>query len=140
MCCSISPHEQSSAVMSADKRFEPFPTGHPPPAVEHCSAVGRVVIQNITKVFQGAKGEKICALSGVDLSVADRECLVLAGPSGSGKSTLLRLLAGLEEPTAGTILMDGKNMERVPPEKRDIAMVFQNPALYPHLTVFENMG
>jgi multiple sugar transport system ATP-binding protein len=98
-----------------------------------------VVVQNLTRLFQGAKGE-IGALNGVDLSVADRECLVLAGPSGSGKSTLLRLLAGLEEPTAGTILIDGKNMEGVPPEKRDIAMVFQNPALYPHLTIFDNMG
>jgi len=102
--------------------------------------VARVIIQNVTKVFRGAKGEKISALSGIDLTVEDRECLVLAGPSGSGKSTLLRLLAGLEEPTGGNITMDGKNMEGIPPAEREIAMVFQNPALYPHLTVFENMG
>ena len=67
------------------------------------------------------------------------ELLVLLGPSGSGKSTILRLIAGLERPTAGSILVDGRDLNGVPPHRRDVAMVFQNPALYPHLSVFGNL-
>ena len=79
-------------------------------------------------------------LQGVDLALADGEMLVIVGASGCGKSTLLRLVAGLEVPTAGRILLDGRDITRLDPAARDIAMVFQNYALYPHMTVAENMA
>ena len=78
-------------------------------------------------------------LSGLDLDVADGEFLVLVGPSGCGKSTALRLVAGLDEPTEGTIAIGGQVVNGVPPRDRDIAMVFQSYALYPHMTVRENL-
>jgi multiple sugar transport system ATP-binding protein len=74
------------------------------------------------------------------LNITDGELLVLVGPSGSGKSTVLRLIAGLEAPTTGQILIDGRDVTRVPPQDRDLAMVFQNYALYPHKTVRENLA
>jgi ABC-type sugar transport system ATPase subunit len=80
------------------------------------------------------------ALSAFSLDVAAREFLVLLGPSGCGKTTILRLIAGLEEPSGGDILIDGVRVNDLPPRDRDVAMVFQNYALYPHLTVRENIG
>ena len=79
-------------------------------------------------------------LHGIDLVLRDGEMLVIVGASGCGKSTLLRLVAGLEEPSAGRILLDGNDVARLDPAARDIAMVFQNYALYPHMSVFENMA
>ncbi|SMF83596.1 carbohydrate ABC transporter ATP-binding protein, CUT1 family [Tistlia consotensis] len=79
-------------------------------------------------------------IHGVDIAIADGQFVVLVGPSGCGKSTLLRMLAGLESITDGTISIDGKVVNLVPPKERDIAMVFQNYALYPHMSVFDNMG
>jgi len=79
-------------------------------------------------------------VSAVDLEVKDREFVVIVGPSGCGKSTLLRLIAGLEEITAGDLVIDGRRMNEVPPAERGIAMVFQSYALYPHMSVAENMG
>ena len=80
------------------------------------------------------------ALSDFTLDISDGEFVVLVGPSGCGKSTTLRVLAGLEEPTAGRVFVDGRDITGVEPSKRDIAMVFQNYALYPHMTVFDNMA
>jgi ABC-type sugar transport system ATPase subunit len=77
---------------------------------------------------------------GVDLAVADREFVVLVGPSGCGKSTILRMIAGLEEISAGAIAIDGRVVNELDPKDRDIAMVFQDYALYPHMNVFENMA
>jgi len=82
----------------------------------------------------------IDVLHGVDLALADGEMLVIVGASGCGKSTLLRLVAGLERPTAGRVLVDGRDVTALDPAQRDIAMVFQNYALYPHMSVFENMA
>jgi ABC-type sugar transport system ATPase subunit len=79
-------------------------------------------------------------IAGIDLEVADGELLVLVGPSGCGKSTLLRLVAGLDSPTAGRILIDGVDVTAVPPQQRDLAMVFQSYALYPHMTVYDNLA
>src|SRR3978361_413730 len=80
------------------------------------------------------------AVRGIDLDIADHEFVVLVGPSGCGKSTTLRMIAGLEEITAGEIWIDGDVVNDVPPRDRDIAMVFQNYALYPHMSVFDNMA
>jgi multiple sugar transport system ATP-binding protein len=86
-----------------------------------------------------AHGES-AALAALDLSVADGELLVLVGPSGCGKSTVLRLIAGLETPDAGAVRLDGKDLAGVAPQDRDVAMVFQGYALYPHLTVRDNIA
>src|SRR5918996_6628901 len=80
------------------------------------------------------------AVSAIDLDIADKEFVVLVGPSGCGKSTTLRMIAGLEEITDGEIAVDGEVVNDVPPKDRDMAMVFQNYALYPHMTVYENMS
>jgi ABC-type sugar transport system ATPase subunit len=80
------------------------------------------------------------AVDGVDLSLDDGSFLAILGPSGCGKSSLLRLVAGLESPTSGTIAMDGRDVTRLEPKERDVAMVFQGLALYPHMTVAENMS
>ena len=84
--------------------------------------------------------EGVVAVQEFNLDIADKEFIVLVGPSGCGKSTTLRMVAGLEEITSGELLIDGKLMNNVAPKDRDIAMVFQNYALYPHMTVFENMA
>jgi multiple sugar transport system ATP-binding protein len=102
--------------------------------------MAHVVVDSLTKVFKGPKGERVVAVDHASLEVKDREFLVLVGPSGCGKSTTLRMIAGLEEPTEGTISIDGQTINGVSPGDRDIAMVFQNHALYPHMTVFENMA
>ena len=92
-------------------------------------------LEGLRKSFGGTE-----ILKGVDLALADGEMLVIVGASGCGKSTLLRLVAGLEMPTAGRILIDGRDVTRADPSARDIAMVFQNYALYPHMSVFDNMA
>jgi multiple sugar transport system ATP-binding protein len=98
--------------------------------------MARVQLEHVDKVYDG--GVKI--VDDFNLDVADRELVVLVGPSGCGKSTTLRMIAGLESVTAGRILIDGREVTDVPPKDRDLAMVFQSYALYPHMTVFENMA
>src|SRR3954465_4235359 len=92
-------------------------------------------IQGLCKSFGATE-----VLRRIDLSLASGEMLVIVGASGCGKSTLLRIVAGLETPSAGRISLDGRDITSVDPSARDIAMVFQNYALYPHMTVFENMA
>ncbi|HEX3799102.1 MAG TPA: sn-glycerol-3-phosphate ABC transporter ATP-binding protein UgpC [Verrucomicrobiae bacterium] len=99
-----------------------------------------VVVENLSKIFKGPRGETISAVTDANLTVNDGELLVLVGPSGCGKSTTLRMIAGLEEISSGTISIDGRAVNGVPPKDRDIAMVFQNFALYPHMTVRENLA
>jgi multiple sugar transport system ATP-binding protein len=96
--------------------------------------VERVSVRGVTKRF-----DSVVAVDDVTLACEEGEFLVLLGPSGSGKTTLLRLIAGLEEVTAGEIVIAGRNVTQVPPMDRDIAMVFQNYALYPHMTVRKNL-
>jgi multiple sugar transport system ATP-binding protein len=95
-----------------------------------------VQLQAVSKVFDG----DVRAVDSVDLDIADGEFVVLVGPSGCGKSTLLRMIAGLEEVTSGTIRLGGRDVTQVLERDRDIAMVFQNYALYPHMTVRRNLG
>ena len=95
-----------------------------------------VSLQHIYKIYTGG----VTAVSDFTLNIEDKEFIVLVGPSGCGKSTTLRMVAGLEEITEGELYIDGKLMNDVAPKDRDIAMVFQNYALYPHMTVYENMA
>ncbi len=101
--------------------------------------MARVSLQHLSKEFP-ARGGTVRAVEDLSLAIENGEWLVLVGPSGCGKTTTLRLVAGLEKPSRGTISIDGKSVEGVAPKDRDIAMVFQNPALYPHLAVFDNMA
>src|SRR3982751_4910799 len=98
--------------------------------------MARVDLQNVTKLYPGG----IKAVDSVSLAVADQEFVVLVGPSGCGKSTTLRMIAGLEDITSGTIRIGERVVNDVAPKDRDIAMVFQNYALYPHMTVYGNMS
>ena len=102
--------------------------------------MAKVVIENLVKIYHDKSGPGIRAVNGINLSIEDREFMVLVGPSGCGKTTTLRMIAGLEEVSGGTITIDGRLVNDVPPKDRDIAMVFQNYALYPHMSVYENMA
>ncbi len=94
-----------------------------------------VVLRDVVKRFDNVE-----AVRQISLDIPDKEFVVLVGPSGCGKSTTLRMIAGLEEASSGEIYIDGEVVNDVPPKDRDIAMVFQNYALYPHMTVFDNMA
>ena len=98
--------------------------------------MAEVILENVTKVFP----PDVVAVKQFSLHIADEEFLVLVGPSGCGKSTTLRMIAGLEEVTEGTIRIGDRIVNDVPPKDRDIAMVFQNYALYPHMTVYKNLA
>ncbi len=98
--------------------------------------MANVTLTHIAKAY----GNGPTLIRDVTIDVRDQEFVVLVGPSGCGKSTLLRMIAGLEDITSGDLLLDGKRINDLPPKDRDIAMVFQNYALYPHMTVFENMA
>jgi multiple sugar transport system ATP-binding protein len=97
--------------------------------------MAQVTLRKVIKKY-----DEVLAVRGVDLDIADKEFIVLVGPSGCGKSTTLRMIAGLEEITGGDIAIGGDVVNDVPPKDRDIAMVFQNYALYPHMNVYENMS
>jgi multiple sugar transport system ATP-binding protein len=108
--------------------------------------VPHVILDRVTKVFDRPRASAFAprtslkAVSEVSLEAHSGECLALVGPSGSGKTTILRLIAGLESPTGGTIRLDGTIVNDLPPKKRDVAMVFQNPSLYPHLSAYDNLA
>lgn len=102
--------------------------------------MSQVTLRNIWKKYPGEKGADVIAVRDFNLEIADREFVVFVGPSGCGKSTTLRMIAGLEEISEGDIHIGERRVNDVPPKDRDIAMVFQNYALYPHMSVFENMA
>ena len=93
-------------------------------------------LKNVCKIYEGG----VKAVNDFNLTIDDKEFIVFVGPSGCGKSTTLRMIAGLEEITSGTLYIDGVLMNDVEPKDRDISMVFQNYALYPHMSVYENMA
>src|SRR5580765_7404177 len=97
--------------------------------------MAQVTLRKVVKKY-----DEVLAVRGIDLDITDKEFIVLVGPSGCGKSTTLRMIAGLEEITGGDIAIGGDVVNDVPPKDRDIAMVFQNYALYPHMNVYENMS
>ncbi|MDP9241935.1 MAG: sn-glycerol-3-phosphate ABC transporter ATP-binding protein UgpC [Actinomycetota bacterium] len=98
--------------------------------------MAKILLDRVTKVF----GDDVIAVNDVSLEIEDGEFIVLVGPSGCGKSTILRILAGLEDVTAGELSIDDRQITDLPPKDRDVAMVFQNYALYPHMTVEQNLG
>src|SRR5271154_924569 len=102
--------------------------------------MAQVLLENLSKVFPEKGGPGVAAVKRINLQIEDREFMVLVGPSGCGKSTTLRMIAGLEEISEGTVKIGGQVVNDVLPKDRDIAMVFQNYALYPHMTVYENMA
>jgi multiple sugar transport system ATP-binding protein len=106
------------------------------PCQQEKPTVAGVSIKNITKIYPG----NVKAVDDITLDIADAEFIVLVGPSGCGKTTTLRMIAGLEQITAGTISIGNRQVNDLPPKDRDIAMVFQNYALYPHMTVYKNMA
>ena len=99
------------------------------------SAAGRVILRGVTK-----RHGTFPALHGIDLEITPGEFFALLGPSGSGKTTTLRILAGLDQPNEGSVIMDGKDVTNTDPGDRDVAMVFQSYALYPHMTVYQNIA
>ena len=98
--------------------------------------MAEVILDKVKKVYEGG----IIAVQESSLHINDREFMVLVGPSGCGKSTTLRMIAGLEDITEGTIYIGGRVINDIAPKDRDIAMVFQNYALYPHMNVFDNIS
>jgi multiple sugar transport system ATP-binding protein len=102
--------------------------------------MAQVILENVCKVYSAEKGREVTAVQDASLTVDSEEFMVFVGPSGCGKSTTLRMIAGLEAISRGNIYIDGKRVNDVAPKDRDIAMVFQNYALYPHMTVYKNMA
>src|SRR5919197_2279147 len=98
--------------------------------------MAEITLDRLTKVY----GDGTRAVSGLDLEIADGEFVVLVGPSGCGKTTALRMIAGLEAITEGRVLIGGEVVNDLPPKDRDIAMIFQNYALYPHMSAYDNMA
>ena len=112
--------------------------------------MAQVVLENVYKSFPSrqnsrasgatAEADGVAILRRINLNVEDGEFMVLVGPSGCGKSTLLRLIAGLETLTGGNVWVGDRQVNNLPPKERDIAMVFQSYALYPHMTVYDNLA
>ena len=98
--------------------------------------MAEIILNNITKEYDNG----FQAVKNINLEIKDNEFVILVGPSGCGKSTTLRMIAGLEDISDGDLFLDGKRINDVPPQERDIAMVFQNYALYPHMTVYQNIA
>src|SRR5205807_907803 len=126
------PRHRSSSTPSSWTTTSP---ASPPARPRAERAMAQVTLRNLVKDY-----DQTPAVRGIDLDIADKEFVVLVGPSGCGKSTTLRMVAGLEEVSEGDVLIGGEDVVDVPPKDRDIAMVFQNYALYPHMTVYENMS
>jgi multiple sugar transport system ATP-binding protein len=102
--------------------------------------MARIELKGLSKAYRGSRGEVVPAVQNLDLTIEPGEFLVLMGPSGSGKTTTLRLVAGLEAASSGSVAFDGELMNHRPAHERDVAMVFQRDALYPHMTVYENLS
>src|SRR3954469_9608653 len=109
---------------------------HDPGRASIFRAMAEIALNHIVKEFPGG----VRAVDDVSMTIADGEFMVLVGPSGCGKTTLLRSIGGLETITVGRILIDGRDVTKAQPSDRDLAMVFQNYALYPHMTVRQNLG
>jgi ABC-type sugar transport system ATPase subunit len=122
---------------SLKRTVEPHRLFRPP--IQDIPVAG-IRIEHLRQVYPAPSGREVVALADVSFALAPTELLTVLGPSGSGKTTLLRLIAGLDEPVSGRVEIDDTDVTRAPPRLRDVAMVFQNPALFPHLTAYENMA
>jgi spermidine/putrescine transport system ATP-binding protein len=109
------------------------------PGAERATDLPAIELAGVVKEFH-ARGEVITAVRGLDLAIAEGEFFSLLGPSGCGKTTTMRMIAGFEEPTRGAIRLHGSDVTGIPPNKRDVNMVFQSYALFPHMSVFENVA
>jgi iron(III) transport system ATP-binding protein len=107
---------------------------------EAARATGQLSLERVTKVFQSPEGREVRAVDDATILVEGGEFVTLLGPSGCGKTTTLRMVAGFEQPTSGRILLDGRDVSGLSPDKREMGMVFQSYALFPHLSVFENVA
>jgi len=107
--------------------------------VKATTSSSNLQLRNLTKVF-GQGNEKVTAVDSIDLDINPGEFITFLGPSGCGKTTTLRMIAGFETPTAGSILLDGQDMSALTPDKRPMGMVFQSYALFPHMSVYENVS
>src|SRR6202008_2788021 len=139
----FAPHHQQWESLQSGTQKSPFPTGNRRgkcicQSSRRAVDMARVKLEGVRKIY--TEGAQQVAVDRVDLDVKDGEFVVLVGPSGCGKSTTLRMIAGLESISAGTVRIGERVVNDVPPKTRDIAMVFQNYALYPHMTVRENLG
>src|SRR5436309_3630916 len=117
----------------------PADTARRPGAAQDDTALPAIELSGVVKEFR-ARGEVIVAVGGIDLAIAEGEFFSLLGPSGCGKTTTMRMVAGFEEPTAGATRLHGADVTDIPPNKRDVNMVFQSYALFPHMNVFENVA
>ena len=108
-------------------------------AAQERASLPAIELSGVVKEFR-ARGEVVVAVAGIDLEIAEGEFFSLLGPSGCGKTTTMRMVAGFEEPTEGAIRLHGRDVTGVPPNKRDVNMVFQSYALFPHMNVFENVA
>src|SRR6266849_3367910 len=122
-------------LVSAARASGPRPRQPPIPAQRVRAPMAQVVLKDLNKKY-----DEVHAVKDVNLTIRDKEFMVLVGPSGCGKTTTLRMVAGLEEITAGEIAIGDRIVNDLPPKDRDIAMVFQNYALYPHMSVYDNMA
>jgi spermidine/putrescine transport system ATP-binding protein len=125
-------------MTDTDKSAQGGPAAGPaePPGPPGVPAIG---LDGVAKEFH-SRGEVITAVRGIDLAIRPGEFFSMLGPSGCGKTTTMRMIAGFEEPTRGTVRLDGRDVTAAPPNKRDVNMVFQSYALFPHMSVFENVA
>jgi spermidine/putrescine transport system ATP-binding protein len=114
-------------------------TAHPGGAAHEATSLPAIELSGVVKEFR-ARGEVVVAVRGIDLEIREGEFFSLLGPSGCGKTTTMRMVAGFEEPTQGAIRLHGQDVTGIPPNKRDVNMVFQSYALFPHMNVFENVA
>jgi spermidine/putrescine transport system ATP-binding protein len=114
-------------------------TAYPGGAAQEATSLPAIELSGVVKEFR-ARGEVVAAVRGIDLEIREGEFFSLLGPSGCGKTTTMRMVAGFEEPTAGAIRLHGHDVTGIPPNKRDVNMVFQSYALFPHMNVFENVA
>ena len=125
-------------MTDTDRSAQGLPVAGPaePPGPPGVPAIG---LDGVAKEFH-SRGEVITAVRGIDLAIRPGEFFSMLGPSGCGKTTTMRMIAGFEEPTRGTVRLDGRDVTAAPPNKRDVNMVFQSYALFPHMSVFENVA
>src|SRR5260221_3659769 len=122
----------------SDQQVNKAPTGALSTA-QHGNAVPAIELRGVVKEFQ-SRGETVTAVKDVDVAITEREFFSLLGPSGCGKTTTMRMIAGFEDPTRGTVHLHGADVTLTPPHRRDVNMVFQSYALFPHMNVFDNVA